>query len=42
LGLEAGCTIEQFLEQFPTIRREQVLRLLDMMRRDIERVAVPA
>jgi uncharacterized protein (DUF433 family) len=40
--LEAGYTIEQFLEQFPTIRREQVFRLLDMMRQDIERVAVPA
>jgi uncharacterized protein (DUF433 family) len=40
--LEAGYTIEQFLEQFPTIHREQVFRMLDLMRQDIERVAVPA
>jgi uncharacterized protein (DUF433 family) len=40
--LEAGYTIEQFLEQFPTICREQVFRLLDMMRQDIERVAALA
>lgn len=40
--IEAGYTIEQFLEQFPTVRREQVLRLLDLMRQDVERVAVSA
>lgn len=40
--LEAGYTIEGFLEQFPTVRREQVVRLLEMMREDIARVAVPA
>jgi uncharacterized protein (DUF433 family) len=40
--LKAGYTIEQFLDQFPTIRREQVFRLLDIMRQDIERIAVPA
>ena len=40
--LEAGYTIEGFLEQFPTVPREQVLRLLDLMRRDVGRVAVPA
>lgn len=40
--LEADYSIEQFLEQFPTVRREQVIRLLDMMRQDVERVAVSA
>lgn len=40
--LEAGYTIERFVEQFPTVRREQVSRLLEMMRDDVERVAVPA
>jgi uncharacterized protein (DUF433 family) len=40
--LEAGYTIEQFLGQFPTVRREQVVRLLELMRQDVERVAVPA
>ena len=40
--LEAGYTIEQFLEQFPTVAREQVVALLELMRQDVERVAVPA
>jgi uncharacterized protein (DUF433 family) len=40
--LAAGYTIEGFLEQFPTVRREQVVRLLEMLRKDVERVAVPA
>ena len=39
--LEAAYTIEQFIEQFPTVRREQVVRLLAMLREDVERVAVP-
>jgi len=38
--LEAGYTIEGFLEQFPTVRREQVMRLLEQMRQDVSRVAV--
>ena len=40
--LEAGYTIEGFLEQFPTVHREQVGRLLETLRKDAERVAVPA
>ena len=40
--LEAGYTIDGFLEQFPTVRREQVLRLLALLREDASRVAVPA
>ena len=38
--LEAGYTIEQFLEQFPTVRREQVVRLLALLREDVAGVAV--
>jgi uncharacterized protein (DUF433 family) len=40
--IEAGYTIDRFLESFPTVRREQVVRLLEQMRGDIERAAVPA
>ena len=40
--LEAGYTIEGFIEQFPTVRREQVVELLERLRKDAERVAVPA
>lgn len=38
--LKAGYTIEGFLEQFPTVRREQVERLLDVLREDAARCAV--
>jgi uncharacterized protein (DUF433 family) len=37
--LEAGYTIDGFLEQFPTVRREQVMQLLDTLRRDAEQLA---
>ncbi len=40
--LEAGYTIEEFREQFPTVRREQVAQLLELLREDISRVAVSA
>jgi uncharacterized protein (DUF433 family) len=40
--LEAGYTIDGFLEQFPTVHREQVIQLLEMLREDVSRVAVPA
>ena len=40
--LEAGYNIEQFLEQFPTVSRNQVERLLAILEADIDRVAVPA
>jgi len=35
--LKRGRTIEYFLEQFPSVRREQVIRLLD----DAHALAVP-
>ena len=40
--LEAGYTIDGFLEQFPTVRREQVVGFLEMLRKDVDRVAVHA
>ena len=40
--LEAGYTIDGFLEQFPTVKREQVLCLLEMLRREATRMAAPA
>ena len=40
--LEAGYTIDGFLEQFPTVRREQVVGLLEMLRKDVDRVTVHA
>ena len=39
--LEGGYTIDEFLDQFPTVRRDQVVRLLETLRADAERVAVP-
>ena len=40
--LEAGYTLDGFLEQFPTVKREQVVQLLHLLRQDALRVAVPA
>lgn len=40
--LEAGYTIDGFPEQFPTVKREQVLPFLEMLRRDATRMAVSA
>ncbi len=40
--LEAGYTIDGFLAQFPTVRREQVVQLLEALRRDAERMATSA
>lgn len=36
--LEAGYTLEGFLEQFPTVRQEQVVRLLAVFSTDVARV----
>jgi uncharacterized protein (DUF433 family) len=35
--LEAGHSIEGFLEQFPTVRREQVVGLLEQLHNSVER-----
>lgn len=40
--LRGGYSIAEFLDQFPSVRREQVLSLLDAMHRDAVRAAVPA
>jgi uncharacterized protein (DUF433 family) len=39
--LEAGYSIDEFVQQFPTVRHEQVVQLLEVLRWDAERVAVP-
>ena len=40
--LEAGYTIDGFLKQFPTVSREQVCKLLALLRDDVARVAETA
>jgi uncharacterized protein (DUF433 family) len=40
--LEAGYSVDEFLEQFPTVRKEQVIQLLEILREDAARVAVPS
>jgi uncharacterized protein (DUF433 family) len=35
--LEAGYTISGFLEEFPTVRPEQVSGLLELLSKDVER-----
>ena len=40
--LEAGYTVSGFLEQFPTVRREQVVALLALLRDETVREVVPA
>jgi uncharacterized protein (DUF433 family) len=37
--LEAGYTIEEFLGQFPSVRRELVVALLEQLRESAERSA---
>jgi uncharacterized protein (DUF433 family) len=38
--LESGYNVDRFLEQFPTVRREQVIALLEQSKREAERSAV--
>jgi uncharacterized protein (DUF433 family) len=40
--LGSGFTIDGFLEQYPTVKREQVIGLLEQPRKDAERIAVAA
>ncbi len=40
--LEAGYTVAGFLEQFPSVQREQVTRLLETLRESAAREAVLA
>jgi len=40
--LEAGYTIDEFLEQFPTVERQQVIQLLAQLKDDAMRVAISA
>ncbi|MEX0776468.1 MAG: DUF433 domain-containing protein [Phycisphaeraceae bacterium] len=38
--LEAGYTVDGFLDQFPTVQREQVYELLEQLKRQAEQSAV--
>lgn len=38
--LEAGYTVDGFLEQFPSVSKLQIARLLKLLRDDADRVAV--
>jgi len=40
--LEAGYTIDGFLEQFPTVKREQVIALLEQLGEQVSRLASAA
>jgi uncharacterized protein (DUF433 family) len=40
--LEAGYSIDQFLEQFPTVQSKQVTRLMQILRDGTNQLAVPA
>jgi uncharacterized protein (DUF433 family) len=40
--LEANYTVDEFLGEFPTVRREQVIGLLEQLKRQTERLAVGA
>lgn len=39
--LENGYSVDEFLEQFPTVRREQVVGLLEQLKRQAEQSAIP-
>ena len=38
-NLEAGLTLEEFLENFPTVTREQAIQVLDFSRATLQRLA---
>jgi uncharacterized protein (DUF433 family) len=38
-NLEAGLTLEEFLENFPTVTREQAIQVLDFSRETLRRLA---
>lgn len=38
-NLEAGLTLEEFLENFPTVTRDQAIQVLDFSRTTLKRLA---
>jgi uncharacterized protein (DUF433 family) len=40
--LETGYTVDGFLAEFPTVKREQVIGLLEQLRQHAERSAIAA
>ena len=41
-NLEAGLTLDVFLENFPTVTREQALRVLEFSRATLQKLRKPA
>ena len=39
-NLEAGLTLDEFLDNFPTVTREQALQLLEFSRSTLQRLSV--
>lgn len=39
--LEAGYSVDEFLGEFPTVRREQVMTLLAQLKQYVEKTAFP-
>ena len=37
--LEQGCTVDQFLADFPTVKREQAIAVLELAKADLPRLA---
>lgn len=40
-NLEAGLTLDEFLENFPTVAREQVLQILDFINQAGDSIEIP-
>ena len=40
--LEAGYTVDGFLAEFPTVKREQVIGLLEQLKQQVDQAAVVA
>jgi uncharacterized protein (DUF433 family) len=40
--LEAGYTVDEFLAEFPTVKRDQVIGLLEQLKHQVDRAAAVA
>lgn len=41
-NLEAGVSLDEFLENFPTVSREQAVRVLEHFRAELQDLSLPA
>ena len=39
--VEAGYTVNEFLEQFPTVTRAQITQVISLLRDDLKKIAIP-